>query len=207
MCTDSVAQNARLCIRLCSWSNHLLTWYRLCTNIMYTSSLCCAMMCLHDIAQSCNDAMQEEAEAVLSSYTHWHHVTKTVCVHFTIWKCNDAMQEEAEATLTSYNQQLNVLYTDNMAAKMGLQTYNKDLSVELLTNMYADNAGEPIDTALHQFALVYKFLPCLKGLSTLTFLPLLLINIYLGKPRWVDHLHTMLATFPGLNWHCELHQI
>ena len=105
--------------------------------------------------------MQEEAEAVLSSYTHQLNVVYSICVHLTIRKhdnaifvycrnvcspesdkCNDVMQEEAEAMLSSYNQQLNSLYTENMAAKMGLQTYNKDLSVQLLSNMYTENAGE-----------------------------------------------------------------
>lgn len=41
-----------------------------------------------------------------------------------------------------FSQQLNTQYTANMTAKMGLQKYDKDIAVDLLTNMYEDKTGE-----------------------------------------------------------------
>ena len=52
------------------------------------------------------------------------------------------MQEAAEDALSMFSQQLNTQYTANMTAKMGLQKYDKDIAVDLLTNMYEDKTGE-----------------------------------------------------------------
>ena len=51
------------------------------------------------------------------------------------------MQEAAEEALSLFSQQLNTQYTANMTAKLGLQKYDKDVAVELLTNMYEDRTG------------------------------------------------------------------
>lgn len=47
-------------------------------------------------------------------------------------------KEAAEDVLSLFSQQLNTQYTASMTAKMGLQKYDKDLAVDLLTNMYED---------------------------------------------------------------------
>lgn len=47
-------------------------------------------------------------------------------------------KEAAEEALSLFSQQLNTQYTANMTAKLGLQKYDKDIAVELLTNMYED---------------------------------------------------------------------
>ncbi len=51
------------------------------------------------------------------------------------------MQEAAEEALSLFSQHLNTQYTANMTAKLGLQKYDKDIAVELLTNMYEDKTG------------------------------------------------------------------
>lgn len=51
------------------------------------------------------------------------------------------MQEAAEEALSLFSQELNTQYTANMTAKLGLQKYNKDIAVDLLTNMYEDKTG------------------------------------------------------------------
>ena len=51
-------------------------------------------------------------------------------------------QEAAEEALSQYSQHLNTLYTDNMAAKLGLLKYNKDIAVQLMTLMYEAKSGE-----------------------------------------------------------------
>lgn len=51
------------------------------------------------------------------------------------------MQEAAEDALSMFSQQLNTQYTANMTAKLGLQKYDKDIAVDLLTNMYEDKTG------------------------------------------------------------------
>lgn len=53
-------------------------------------------------------------------------------------------QEAAEDVLSLFSQQLNTQYTASMTAKMGLQKYDKDLAVDLLTNMYEDKTGTTI---------------------------------------------------------------
>ena len=51
-------------------------------------------------------------------------------------------QEAAEEALSLYSQQLNELYTQNMTDKLGLLKYDKDIAVDLMTNMYEDKTGE-----------------------------------------------------------------
>lgn len=51
-------------------------------------------------------------------------------------------QEAAEEALSHYSEQVNQLYTDNMAAKLGLLKYDKELALQLLTLMYEAKAGE-----------------------------------------------------------------
>ena len=51
------------------------------------------------------------------------------------------MQEAAEEALSLFSQHLNTQYTANMTAKLGLQKYDRDIAVELLTNMYEDKTG------------------------------------------------------------------
>ncbi|KAL3155471.1 hypothetical protein ABBQ38_011026 [Trebouxia sp. C0009 RCD-2024] len=45
-------------------------------------------------------------------------------------------KEAAEEALSHYSEHLNTLYTDNMAAKLGLLKYDKDVAVQLMTLMY-----------------------------------------------------------------------
>lgn len=47
-----------------------------------------------------------------------------------------------EEALSLYSQQLNDLYTKNMSDKLGLLKYDKDIAVDLMTNMYEDKTGE-----------------------------------------------------------------
>lgn len=47
-----------------------------------------------------------------------------------------------EEALSLYSQQLNELYTQNMSDKLGLLEYDKDIAVDLMTNMYEDKTGE-----------------------------------------------------------------
>ena len=42
------------------------------------------------------------------------------------------------------------MYTANMTAKMGLVKYNKDIAVDLLTNMYEDKTGVFTFMSSHQ---------------------------------------------------------
>lgn len=51
------------------------------------------------------------------------------------------MQEAAEEALSQYSSQLQKLYEGHMAQKMGLQKYDKDLTVALMSNMYEDQTG------------------------------------------------------------------
>ena len=64
------------------------------------------------------------------------------------------MQEAAEDALSMFSQQLNTKYTANMTAKLGLQNYDKDIAVELLTNMYEDKTGlrQPMKAASAQLS-------------------------------------------------------
>ena len=43
--------------------------------------------------------------------------------------------------MSFYSQQLNELYTENMTDKLGLLKYDKDIAVDLMTNMYEDKTG------------------------------------------------------------------
>ena len=51
------------------------------------------------------------------------------------------LQEAAEVALAKYSSQLQKQYEGHMAQKMGLQKYNKDLAVGLLSMMYEDETG------------------------------------------------------------------
>ena len=53
------------------------------------------------------------------------------------------MQDAAEAALSQYSTQVTTQYEALMAAKLGLQTYNKDIAVGLMSNMYEDSTGTP----------------------------------------------------------------
>lgn len=50
------------------------------------------------------------------------------------------MQEAAQEAVGCYADALTAAYNKRMAAKMGLRTYSRDLSVRLLTAMYEDRA-------------------------------------------------------------------
>lgn len=50
------------------------------------------------------------------------------------------MQEEATDAVGEYSVALKAHYEEGMAAKLGLPTYNRDIAVGLLTNMYQDDA-------------------------------------------------------------------
>ena len=43
--------------------------------------------------------------------------------------------------MSLYSQQLNELYTQNMTDKLGLLKYDKEIAVDLMTNMYEDKTG------------------------------------------------------------------
>ena len=55
------------------------------------------------------------------------------------WSCT--MQEAAQEALAQYSMQVTTQYEAHMAAKLGLHTYNKDLAVGLMSNMYEDSTG------------------------------------------------------------------
>ncbi len=89
--------------------------------------------------------VQEAAEDALSMFSQQLNTQFTVdrwfpsqTAHPEIVAC---VQEAAEDVLSMFSQQLNTQYTASMTAKMGLQKYDKDLAVDLLTNMYEDKTG------------------------------------------------------------------
>lgn len=51
------------------------------------------------------------------------------------------VQEAAEQVLSQYSSQLQKLYEGHMAQKLGMQQYDKDLTVGLMSNMYEDQTG------------------------------------------------------------------
>lgn len=51
------------------------------------------------------------------------------------------MQGAAEDALSKYSSQLQKQYEGHMAQKMGLQKYDKDLAVGLMSMMYEDETG------------------------------------------------------------------
>lgn len=51
------------------------------------------------------------------------------------------MQGAAEDVLSKYSSQLQKQYEGHMAQKMGLQKYDKDLAVGLMSMMYEDETG------------------------------------------------------------------
>ena len=67
-------------------------------------------------------------------------------------------QEAAEEALSQYSEHLNTLYTDNMAAKLGLLKYNKDIAVQLMTLMYEAKSGEGFCQGLTNFLKTFEIL-------------------------------------------------
>ncbi len=85
--------------------------------------------------------MQEAAENALSMVLLYLGMQKAAGDAVSTCSQQFCMQEAAEEALSLFSQQLNTQYTANMTAKLGLQKYNKDIAVELLTNMYEDKTG------------------------------------------------------------------
>ena len=85
--------------------------------------------------------MQEAAGDVVYTFPQQFCRQKAAGDAVSTFSMQCCMQEAAEEALSLFSQQLNTQYTANMTAKLGLQKYDKEIAVELLTNMYEDKTG------------------------------------------------------------------
>ena len=106
--------------------------------------------------------MQKTAEVAVYMVSQQSCIPKAAGDALTTSSQQVCMQEAAEEALSLFSQQLNTQYTANMTAKLGLQKYDKDIAVELLTNMYEDKTGvqQSVRAAFAQLSRAAKCCAC-----------------------------------------------